>query len=286
MNKILVPTDFSACAGNAISFAVQSAKLLPAEITLLHATGMPGTLHTDYAGLNKAFRDEQLKDNARKLMALKQSIEQRHEITVKTLITALPLQEAIDEATAAGNFDLVIMGTLGASGLKEKLWGSNTAAVIESSNIPVLAIPHAYAWKKPEKFLLATGNFEKEPVLLNKVFELAGLYMAHVDVAVFTEEGDDAISFLEHARNSPWYQQLLSQRYGEQTLSTAQLSGKNLENTLQDYIKDNGIDVLVMITYKRGCWDKIIHPSHTKRMSYHTKVPLLAIPAGRQRKDA
>ena len=279
MKQILVPTDFSSCAGNAISFAVQSAKLLPAEITLLHATGLPGTLHTDYAGVNKTFRDQQLKDDANQLMALKQSIEQRHDIHVRTLITAVPLKEAIVEATAAGNFDLVIMGTLGASGLKEKLWGSNTAAVIERSNIPVLAIPHEYTWKKPEKFLLATGNFEKEPALLNKVFELADLFMAHVDVAVFTDEGDEAIAFLEHARNAPWYEHLLSQRYGDQTVSTAQLSGKNFEKTLQDHIRDNGIDVLVMITYKRGSWDKIFHPSRTKRMSYHTKVPLLAIPA-------
>jgi nucleotide-binding universal stress UspA family protein len=286
MKKILVPTDFSACARNALDFAVQSARLLPAEITLLHATGLPGTLHTDYAGVNKAFRDQQLKVDADQLIALKQAIEQRYDIRVSTLITAVPLKEAIDEATAAGNFDLVIMGTLGASGLKEKLWGSNTAAVIERSNIPVIAIPHEYAWKKPEKFLLATGNFEKAPALLNSVFELAGLYMAHVDVAVFTEEGDDAISFLEHARNAPWYQQLLSQRYGEQTLSTAQLSGKNLEKTLQDHIRENDIDVLVMITYKRGCWDKIFHPSQTKRMSYHTNVPLLAIPADRKGKEA
>ncbi|MDO6429495.1 universal stress protein [Flavitalea sp. BT771] len=286
MKQILVPTDFSSCAGNAINFAVQSAKLLPAEITLLHTTGLPGTLHTDYAGVDKAFRDQQLKDNASQLTALKQSIEQRHNVRVRTLITAVPLKEAIEEATASGNFDMVIMGTLGASGLKEKLWGSNTAAVIERSNVPVLAIPHEYTWKKPEKFLLATGNFEKAPALLNKVFELAGLYMAHVDVAVFTDEDDEAVSFLEHARNAPWYQQLLGQRYGEEALSTAQLSGKNLEKTLQDHIRDNGIDVLVMITYKRGCWERFFHPSHTKKMSYHTKVPLLAIPADKERKDA
>ena len=37
MKKILVTTDFSGCANNAVDFAVQSAKMLPAEIILLHA---------------------------------------------------------------------------------------------------------------------------------------------------------------------------------------------------------------------------------------------------------
>ncbi len=43
MKKILVPTDFSLCADEAINFAVQSAKILPLEITLHHAFDLQGT---------------------------------------------------------------------------------------------------------------------------------------------------------------------------------------------------------------------------------------------------
>lgn len=279
MKKILVPTDFSACAANAVDFAVQSAKLLPAEITLLHAFGLQGSLYTDYMGVNKEFTQSMFHDVENKMAGIKESIERRYDVTVSTQILIGSLKEAIEEAAKTEKFDLVIMGTLGASGLKEKLWGSNTADVIAKSRIPILAIPYDYKWKKPEKFLLATGNFEKAPATLDAIFELAALYMAHVDIAVFTEENDEAIAFLEHARSAPWYQRLLSQRYGEETLSTAQLSGSNFESTLQDHIRDNDIDVLVMITYKRGFLEKIIHPSHTRRMSYHTRIPLLAVPA-------
>ena len=108
------------------------------------------------------------------------------------------------------------------------------------------------------------------------------LFMAHVDIAVFTDEHDEPAVFMEHGRNVPHYQELLAKKYGEQELHTAQLSGKHLEKTLQDHIDSNDIDVLVMITYRKDFWNRLLHPSHTKRMSYHTKVPLLAVPAERK----
>lgn len=283
MKKILVPTDFSPCAANALDFAIQSAKLLPAAITLAHAFDLPGSMYSDYLGLNKEFRQIQWDEDEKKLTAMKESIGQMHDIEVETRLIAAPLKVAIDEISRSEEYDLIVMGTLGASGLKEKLWGSNTAGIIATSTIPVLAIPHDYRWKKPEKFLLATGNFEKEPAILDKIFELAGLYMAHVDVAVFTDEHEEPATFLEHGRNAPYYEQLLTTKYSEQGLHTEQLSGKHFEKSLQEYIEGNDIDVLVMITYKKGFWDRLLHPSHTKRMSFHTKVPLLAVPAEREK---
>jgi len=279
MKKILVPTDFSACAANAMDFAIQTARIIPAEITLLHSFDLPGTMYTDYLGVNKEFRQIQWNEDEQRLAAMKESIGQMYDIPVETRLIAAPLKIAIDEISKSEEYDLIIMGTLGAGGLKEKLWGSNTADVIALRSIPVLAIPHDYRWKKPEKFLLATGNFEKKPTVLDTIFELAGLYMAHVDVAVFTDEEDEPAALLEHGRTGPFYGEMLAKKYNEQGLHTAQLSGRNLEESLQEYIGQNDIDVLVMITYKRAFWDRLLHPSHTKRMSYHTKVPLLAVPA-------
>jgi len=279
MKKILVPTDFSACAANAMDFAIQTARIIPAEITLLHSFDLPGTMYTDYLGVNKEFRQIQWNEDEQRLTAMKESIGQMYDIQVETRLIAAPLKIAIDEISKSEEYDLIIMGTLGAGGLKEKLWGSNTADVIALRSIPVLVVPHDYRWKKPEKFLLATGNFEKKPTVLDTIFELAGLYMAHVDVAVFTDEDDEPAALLEHGRTGPFYGEMLAKKYNEQELHTAQLSGRDLEESLQGYIGQNDIDVLVMITYKRGFWDRLLHPSHTKRMSYHTKVPLLAVPA-------
>jgi nucleotide-binding universal stress UspA family protein len=282
MKKILVPTDFSGCANNAVDFAVQSARILPAEIVLLHAFEVKGNVYTDYMGVDKEFTQSLLDDAEQKLMQVKKSIEETEEVIVTTRIFRGPVKDAVAETAIAISADLIVMGTLGASGFKEKLLGSKTASIIGSVNIPVMAIPYEYEWKKPEKFLIATNHFEKEPAILDYVFELADLYMAQVQVAVFTDEDDDkAATYMEHIRKTPQYEKQLKQQYKEETLIATHLYGLEFEETLREHIKQKDIDILVMITYQKedGIWQRIFRPSKTKTMSYHLNIPLLAIPA-------
>ena len=121
MKKILVPTDFSACAANAMDFAIQTARIIPAEITLLHSFDLPGTMYTDYLGVNKEFRQIQWNEDEKRLADMKESIGKMHDIEVDTRLITAPLKIAIDDISKSEEYDLIIMGTLGASGLKEKL---------------------------------------------------------------------------------------------------------------------------------------------------------------------
>lgn len=280
MKKILVPTDFSACANNAVDFAVQSAKYLPVEITLLHVFEVTENVYNDYMGVNKEFNQTQLHDAEVQLSRLKKHIEATEGISVDTLISTSPLKESVLEATGLNHIDLIIMGTLGAGGLKEKLWGSKTASLIGSTQVPVLVIPIYYKWKKPEKLLFATNHFEKDTAILDYLFEMVDLYMAKVNVVVFTEEeGEKAFAMLEHSRKTPLYEKMLKEEYNQDTLSATHLFGETFEKSLEDYIRLNDMDILAMVTYHRSFWDRLFHPSITKRVSYHTHIPLLAIPA-------
>ena len=278
MKQIVVPTDFSKCADNAIDFAIQSAKILPAKVTLLHSFEVNDNIYTDYMGVNREYNLTMLNDVKEKLDQLKKNIEETSGIVVDTFISTHSLQDAITKFIKEKKTDLVIMGTLGASGIKEKLWGSRTASVIGKIDIPVMAIPIEYKWKKPQKILLATNKFEKDPAILDYLFELAGLYMAEVKVAVFTDvDNDKAATFLEHNNQISKYEKFLKETYNEDTLASTHLYGKDFQATLQDFTKENNIDILVMVTYQRTFWERIFNPGMTKRMSYHTHVPLLAI---------
>jgi nucleotide-binding universal stress UspA family protein len=280
MKRVLVPTDFSACADNAINFAVESASIVPLQITLLHSFEIIANVYTDYVGVNKEFNTTLLNEANSKLAKLKKEIEEKYGVPVDVVISTESLQEAISTTLQHTKFDAIVMGTLGASGIKEKLWGSRTANTISKSRIPVFAIPNDYKWKKPQKILLATNQFEKDPVILDFIFELAGLYMANVEVAIFTDKDDDKAGiFLHNNRQIVQYEKYLKETYKEETLMPAHLSGEDFGQTLQDFIEKNEIDILVMVTYPMKYWNRIFKPSKTKRMSYHTKIPLLAIPA-------
>lgn len=279
MKTILVPTDFSSCANKAVDFAVQSAKIIPVEVHLVHAFELVGNVYTDYMGVNKEFNQSLLHEVREKLVQLKCDILESEGVHVFTHISTAAIKESIYQVTSEKDIDLIVMGTSGASGLKEKLWGSKTSNVIGKSNVPVIAIPLDYNWKRPQKILLALSHFEKEPAMLDFIFELADLYKAQVQVAVFTDEDDDqAFTFLEHARKIPGYERALRHQYKNETLSVVHLFGKDFQVTLQDYVRENDIDMLAMVTYKRKFPDNLFHHSMTRRMSYHTKIPLLAIP--------
>jgi nucleotide-binding universal stress UspA family protein len=283
MKRILVPTDFSKCADRAIDFAVQSAKMVPIEIILLHSFEVKDNMYFDYMGVNREFNVSMLNDAKEKLAALKKNIEETDGVVVDTFISTNSLYDAITRSVKEKKMDMVVMGTLGASGIKEKLWGSRTAAIIGRSNIPVMVIPIEYEWKKPQNILLATNRFEKEPAILDYLFELAGLYMSRVQVAVFTGESDDkTITFLNHDHKISEYEEYLTDMYNEETLTSAHLTGEDFETTLQNFIRENDIDILVMVTYQNTFWSRIFNPSKTKRMSYHTNVPLLAIPVNKR----
>lgn len=280
MKQILVPTDFSTCADNAVNFAVQSAKIFPVEVMLLHAFEVKGNIYTDYMGVNKEFNQSLLDEVENKLSQLKSNIEKTEGIVVTTYIFKGTVNEAILQTAEDKNIGLIVMGTLGARGIKEKVWGSNASAIIGNSKVPVMVIPYEYEWKKPKNILIATNHFEKEPATLNFLFNLADLYKAKMQVVVFTNEDDDnTITLLEHTRKTQEYEIMLKKKYKEAMLTATHLFGKEFEVTLEDYIRQNEIDILAMVTYQRSLWARISHPSMTKRMSYHTKIPLLAIPA-------
>jgi nucleotide-binding universal stress UspA family protein len=172
------------------------------------------------------------------------------------------------------------MGTRGASEIERIFWGSTTAGIIGNTTIPVLAIPKEAEWKGLKNILFATRHFEVFDKILIPILKLAQLEAALVHVAVFTDTDDkDFGGYLEHGRLLNAYQQTLPARYKDVKFKTEHLEGKEFDDTIEQYIKGYNIDMLIMTTHKRSFWDSVFNRSMTKKMAYHTNIPLLVIPA-------
>ncbi|MDE3214469.1 MAG: universal stress protein [Bacteroidota bacterium] len=279
MKKILIPTDFSPCAENAVGFAVQMAKILPAEIYLFYSFEIKGTLYSNYVGVNKEFNQAQLATAQEKLQKIQQKIKEEEGIDVRVFVSEYELHKAIKDAIKDLQVNFIIMGTRGASGIKEALMGSRTAKVIEESTVPVIAIPGSYTWKKPQHLLFITHHFEQDPPVLDFLFELADLLMAEVEIAVFVDENEETtMATIQNERQFTEYQNTLRKGYFERDLKGTRLVGIDLEHTLQAHLEENKIDMLVVITHKKGFWKRLFSPNISRTLSYHTHIPLLAIP--------
>lgn len=146
-NNILVPIDFSEVANNALGHAVKIAELYNNEITLLHIIddGFLGGLFTSES------KDNLIKEAVNiKLDRIIDDIHKTKSIKVNKIIKEGSIAKTIADVAEEGNFDSVIMGSNGASGI-EQIIGSNASKVIKYSTVPVVVVkekPIAGGYKK------------------------------------------------------------------------------------------------------------------------------------------
>lgn len=143
MQTIAVPYDFSTYAEAALDFAVQISNKTEARIKLIHVIEYPlaktfnvtGEVESDEA-MDKIFTLELIKKTNEKMKAILQD----NQAKIDPVILMGNAYEGITDQIQELDADLIIMGTKGATGLKELLVGSNTEKIVRNAHCPVLAI--------------------------------------------------------------------------------------------------------------------------------------------------
>lgn len=141
--KVLIPTDFSVQAEYAYLMVKKLEEKIPVEIHFIHVLNVPDTVSMDKQGSIQTCGDISVE-----YVVSQKNIADRKLNNLKTLygsdiITHLELgrlTEKIVSYSQENRFDLIVMGTKGAWGLKEKLSGSETQIVARQSMIPLLSL--------------------------------------------------------------------------------------------------------------------------------------------------
>ncbi len=277
----MVPTDFSATALEAARYAASIAQINGATIYLVHvippvtdAIRQPYPLHDKLEATIATSRLKEL---------------DAQEITIRQLFPAVVFKTELLKGTVihsiaayvdSEHIDLVVMGTTGASGIKEVFIGSIAAGTIEKATIPVLTIPATFTGGPPSTLLLATNNFEENQQLLNPLVHLAECFNAGIRVAVFIDTDEaHATDYLQYSRQLDHYMNYLATSFPAVSFSKDLLEGSKFEDTITGYCTEHAIDMMVMISYPKSFLERILRRSHTKKMAFHTTIPLLALPA-------
>ena len=268
MKKILVPTDFSKAAFNALEYAVNIAKKLDAEIILLNAYAVPNSsVMIDLTDVLK-------KDSLNGLEEIKNKISALHpEVKIETIDYNGDLMSSVRFCAAKNEIHLVVMGTTGATGLKETFIGSNTATLIQEINIPLIAIPKGA--KLGEKLNIGVSTDLKNLKNINvfeKVKDLAKAYDGEFHLINVSEDLSkvNPTEFVEHAADV------------EDIFSGFKHSFKFLENTdfeseILDYIDENNLNMLVVISRKRNFFERLFHKSISRKLAMHSPVPIVIL---------
>lgn len=271
IGTILFPTDFSACANNALEHAVQIAGMMHSKIVIVH-TFPPfyqgGISDSEWEADHKA----RIKEGKQKLADLRLDILSRNPLlNVTTVLREGKHIKPVIDLIEAEDADLVIMGTKGASGLQQFLFGSYSSRVIEEAKCPVLAIPEKSDYNGLRKIVYASDLGHIDITAIKELVELASFFKSEVtilnissDENHFSEE--DLYRFEYKVRNETGYPKL----------DFMYARGREVNETIQEHCERNGADLLVMTTMKRSFFGKLLKPSQTENMSYQTHIPLLA----------
>jgi nucleotide-binding universal stress UspA family protein len=264
--RILVPTDFSPNAEKALNYAVQLAKKSEGEIYLIHS-------------VESGMTDTEAANAPDKLDILTKSIRETEKVkSTNKIYTGITLYAILDSISEF-KIDLVVMGTLGNAKASKKIFGSRTASVIGKSPVPVLAIPLMSEWKKPKKILLAVKNFDESESRIHPVINMASLFGAGIQVAIFTDTDDDYVEdYAENEKKITKYRDHLKKQFKNVEINAVHLAGEKFIDNVKNWIDTNQIDMLVMLTHKKNIFEKFFIGSKTKKMSYYVDIPLLAIP--------
>lgn len=274
MKKILFPTDFSDCATNAFVHALEFAKLVNAELILLHTFEIPvydsQFFPENYAAIYSSIelaKFEVFKDEIPKLRAI---AEERNlgDIVIKHRLMDGDLIYNLRNAVEEDNVDFVIMGSSGVTDWTKFFLGSNTSAVISEIKVPVLCIPADTKFKKIKTIGFTTRYREKDKAELRKVLEIAKKTNAKVKSLYVKTSSSD----VSDVTIKEW-----EKEFAHENIEFLVLPSDEVKETILDFILYKDIDVLTTITHKRSFFEGLFDSSFTKKIAKEVSVPVLVM---------
>lgn len=276
MRKILIPTDFSENAMNAIKYAMELFKYDRSEFTIMHAFAdevyahnveIDRPLFEEYKEKVRDRSDNELQKVLNEMLSI--SPNPRHEYNSKSVFGSL-----IDEANDIidrENMDILVMGTKGETNDRDISFGSNTLQVIKYVKCPVLAVPSNYHDVHPKNILFPTDYQlpyqRRELKLLSTlakcfVAKIAFLYVSKFENLSFRQE--DNKSFIECT-------------VADNLTAFLDVVGPDHTSVINELLEKEEFDMLVMVNSRHSYLENLLETSTIQKIGLKIQIPFLVL---------
>lgn len=261
MKTIVVATDFSAPAENAMLYAAQLADTIKASVLLFHAYQVP-------VGMNDIpvlmISTNELKANAEAGLTRAKELLNKN-FTSLNIKTESRLGDVIDELNDVCSIIdplLIVVGKHGASGVQQMLFGSTSLSVIRHTTYPVIVVPdrfHGYGIKNAALAIDASVENVCVQKLKTLVTELnIQLHIVHVK--------QEKSASLQVGRLVTELNSKYSTIYNHEFV-----------HGIESYIQNNNIDLLIILPHKHSLMDRLFFKTHTKELLKKISTPIMCI---------
>jgi nucleotide-binding universal stress UspA family protein len=273
MKIIIIPTDFSLVANNAMQYGIDLAKSIKASVLLFHAYNIPVSYTDVPVALISV--DELRKGAEEKLAAVKKQLEETSNGSLK-IYTECRLGDTVDEMEELCNKInpfAVVMGSKGSTGLDRILFGSTTLTAIRHLTWPVIAVPPGKKFGSGIKKVGFACDFK------DVVDTTPALYIKNVikefnaELHVLNVDYNDRHFTAETPEQSAMLHTLLEEAKPVYHF----ISNKDIEDGINDFADNNKIDLLISIPKKHKLLESLFKTSSTKQLVYQSHVPVMCV---------
>ena len=276
MKKILLLTDFSENSLNAIEYALQFFKKWQCKFFILHVQKTSEYISDDLmAAKPKSFVYRAVLENAKnELTELILQIQKQHKnnkYKFQPLLDYDNLTDAITQAVSTNEIDLIVMGSNGATGAQEIIFGSNTLQVIRHINNCILVVPEKYQFQGINSVLFSIHQDQEiKPESIAILKDVLVKYDAKLNALLVLQEKNE-----EREKS---FDTLLNTKFKKIPTKSNTVIGLNFPEAISAYIQISKIDLHALVMEKEKILDRIFYGSNAKAISESTQMPLLVLP--------
>ena len=268
LKNILIPTDFSDNARHALKLAVENFASPETNFILLHSYKLRhygAIISTDLDNILKEDSERDMKNEVEWVKATFPDIQ-----LVSYLYQGM-IVEVISAFVKKNSVDLIVMGTQGSTGALGGLLGSNASNAIKLVQAPLIIVPSSARIESFKKVLFATDAQEIESIeSIAPLKQIVHSLNTELDILHVMESLDsDRILTREEMKTDVIFGDIEHRfHFSKQG---------DVEEGILSFASENEIDLITVLARNYGFLEGFFHKSMTRKLSLHTKTPLLIL---------
>ena len=276
MKRILFPTDFSEVATNAFVYALELAKLVQAEVLVLHSYDLipmddqffPENFNEIYDSVELA-NFEQFKEEIPKLRAIMEEHQMEHLKLTHRLMEG-DLTANVKKSIEEDKINYLVMGTSDVGEWEALFAGSHSGSVILGLDIPMFCVPFGVKFKAVKNIGYVNHYTPKDKEALVAVLDIAKMMDATVkSLYVRTSKSE-----MDAETKKSWEEDFV-----KEPITFFEVRNDEIKQMILDFVSRHEIDVLAMLTYKKNIFEGMFVPNYAKDNASGIKIPILVIHA-------
>jgi len=275
MKTFIVPTDFSDTSKNAARFAARMAEVIPDSQIILY--NVFDKIDTESSDGSVVYNDHGTRKKIMEL-ALESVKTEMLQVAPRANVVAFAEEESsfidsLERLARHKEANMIIMGITGATRLAQIFIGSNTLSMVNRNVCPVMIVPPEAQFTGIKNIAFTSDFKEVEKTTPAKALkEVLDIFKPFIHVVNVDSEH---------------YVEVTDEYKAERAKLETILAGYETEyyfmrqfdfvEAINQFVEDYKIDMIFTVPKKHSFLEGLFKSSYTKKLAYHSNVPLVAI---------